>query len=273
VELIASNPGIERGQLQTTAGEWPVLVRLPNVTVQPPPAGLPSSRSTKSKGVEYRFDPPQTRSRQPAGPHDDDRHAPRRGSPVLPSSNPFSIPGSTLQESLSPLVRFVMLFILVTAAGTIFLMSKSNRQPTAPPSTPSAARPQSLEHADVRLEPAAATPVANGPLHATSSETSVQDKPTSALAISAPPAGPTATRSDDTPVDATASAPQDAGETSDVPPVPAAGVNKPKLPQVQLAEPQAQAAQTPHATARLRGDIVEAPSHQASNDDHQSSIY
>jgi hypothetical protein len=72
--------------------------------------------------------------------------------------------------------------------------------------------------------------------------------------------------------EATLSVAEQADHTNEVAPVPAGGVER-GLPQVQTAEPQAQSAQSPRAVARLRGDIVEAPPHQARNDDNQSSIH
>lgn len=123
----------------TAAERWPVLVRLPNVTVEPN-AGRPSSSSMPG-GNEYRFDPPQStsHSNQAASNHSSSSHShavstpqphlydrrraigergfPRRESPILPNTNPFSNPRPRLIDSVAPAVRFLTMVTLFTAAG------------------------------------------------------------------------------------------------------------------------------------------------------------
>jgi hypothetical protein len=121
------------------AERWPVLVRLPNVAVEPNVAR--PSKSGVPGGSEYRFDPPQpsNHSSQAASSHSGpsnshvapaaephlygrrrsvgQRGFPRRESPILPQTNPFSNPRPRLIDSLAPAVRFLTMVALFTAAG------------------------------------------------------------------------------------------------------------------------------------------------------------
>ena len=129
----------------------PVLARLPDVTADLPiqrPATQPSAGK-----VGYRFDPPQnadfgsrtatpehvaevrtpklrppntSQKNRPPQPHVFDRgrsadrqaRSPRRESPILPRSNPFALPRRRLVDSFTPVLRFLTLVALFTAAGT-----------------------------------------------------------------------------------------------------------------------------------------------------------
>ncbi len=150
----------------------PVLARLPDVSAE-----VELQRTTKklaAGGVDYRFDPPQAADRQAPGaeaerypqsptlkselifsPHASRTHqphvfersrpaerrmrTPRHASPVLPASNPFAIPRTRLIDTLSPLIRFVTLFALFTAAGTwaqvTGLFGTPARRPAEAPTT------------------------------------------------------------------------------------------------------------------------------------------
>lgn len=128
-----------------------MLARLPDVT-----ADLPAQRSAKQSSagkVGYRFDPPQKadhgsrtavpeqpseirnpklelpntpQNSRPPQPHVFERgriaerqpRLPRRESPILPQSNPFAIPRRRLVDSVTPVLRFLTLVALFTAAGT-----------------------------------------------------------------------------------------------------------------------------------------------------------
>jgi hypothetical protein len=93
------------------------------------------------------------------------RAASRRASTILPRSNPFSIPGPRLIDSLVPAVRFLTLVVLFTAAG-IWIQMKGHRAGAAAdkmelPKT--AAQPPAIpaKNAADRTAPA---PTATGPL-------------------------------------------------------------------------------------------------------------
>jgi hypothetical protein len=187
--------------------------------------------------------------------------AARRISKVLPRSNPFAIPSSSLDDSLAPLARFVMMFVLFTIAGTTFLLAgKANRaKPEATP--PAAATTGALLEPTTIIEqvrPAAPQPVA------TSTATG--------------PMGEAAARSRDdtntlpefpdvftTPVDATEGEKSSGQQVTNDPPVdestppatalefltsPLSGTGR-ALPQVQTTEP-------PKAVAHLPGHILES---------------
>jgi hypothetical protein len=200
--------------------------------------------------------------------------AARRSSKVLPRSNPFAIPSSSLDDALAPLARFVMLFVLFTIAGTtILLAGKGNR--SKPVTTPPAATTTGplLEPTTI-IEPV--RPAIEKP---------------AAASTATGPAGDTATRSRDetftlpafpdvfaTPAEASAGAEESNGArvtsdraAEDSSPAatalefltsPLTGTGR-ALPQVQTSEP-------PKAVAHLSGQILESPSRQASNDDQQS---
>jgi hypothetical protein len=227
--------------------------------------------------LEYRFDPPQNRSTKRAGRFDYVRRTPNGGSPLLPSANPFSIPASTLQESQSPVVRFVMLFVLFTIAGTILLMSRGNSRPTTATTAPKATVQQTLEPVRTTVQPTAATtvatPIATGPLASTNAAAGAQHQQPAVPADSTPPVDARTAADTHAAGDAKVTVAEDRGQMSDLPPAASPGGSQRDLPQVQIAEPQAQSAETPRAVAHLRGDIVEAPSHQANHDNHQSSLH
>jgi hypothetical protein len=202
--------------------------------------------------------------------------AARRISKILPRSNPFAIPSSSLDDALAPLARFVMLFVLFTIAGTTILIAgKANRsKPVTTP--PAAATTGPLLEPTTIIEPV--RPAIEKPV---------------AASTAIGPTGDTAARSRDdtdtftlpefpdvfaTPTKAPVGAGEsnDAQVTSDRPAEesspaatalefltsPLTGTGR-ALPQVQTSEP-------PKAVAHLPGHILESPSRQASNDDQQS---
>lgn len=166
-----------------------MLVRLPIVSVEPH-----SGRAAKPAlpgGNEYRFDPPQSGERssstahtkitasQPAAahrspqqPHLFDRRRsigqrgfPRRESPVLPSTNPFSNPRPRLFDSVAPAVRFLTMVALFTAAGLWIQMLGKYGTPASqslePPKT--AAQPHFVP-AKSAADDTAPAPTATGPI-------------------------------------------------------------------------------------------------------------
>jgi hypothetical protein len=171
------------------AGGWPVLVRLPNVSVEPHDG--PTAKAAVVGGNEYRFDPPQSggRSRpaehtkttasQPAAaprspqqPHLFDRRRnigqrgfPRRESPVLPSTNPFSNPRPRLLDSVAPAVRFLTMVALFTAAGLWIQMLGKHGAPTSNSlEAPKTAAQPHFVPAKSAADATAPAPTATGPI-------------------------------------------------------------------------------------------------------------
>jgi hypothetical protein len=161
---------------------WPVLARLPDVSTGPL---APRSMKQSAPGaVEYRFDPPQTTNANPQSeignpksantsqPHVFERSRPlgqrgipRRVSPILPHSNPFSIPGTRLFDSLAPAVRFLTMVALFTAAGTWFqVMNHHSTPPTQPLELPKTAAQQPVAPAKNAVDHTVPAPSATGPI-------------------------------------------------------------------------------------------------------------
>jgi hypothetical protein len=238
---------------QRTSGRWPVLARLPEVTAEVPDAALPSGRASNSGTLEYRFDPPQTRAAEPAVRVERRWREKPRESAVLPSSDPFAIPAQSLQHTLAPIVRFLMLVALFTIAGTIILLSRAEKRPAIAPQ-PRAFTQQSLQPVVTAIEPPAAGAAAQGPIESDNSPTVAPDVQSTAL--------PQSASAEETVHAAQAPAAHSMSQSDP----PSADYSEQALPQVQTAEP-------PRAVAHLPGYILEAPAHQASNDDDQSSIH
>jgi hypothetical protein len=171
----------DEGRRLADATPWPVLARLPEASAE----GLVErlAKPGESGRIEYRFDPPQTReagtqtpssvqgtiSQQPhmldRGRSTSTRGIPRRESPVLPRSNPFSNPRPRLVDSVAPAVRFLTMAVLFTAAGLWFqMLGRDSAAPTRsiePPKTaaqPAVAPAKSVDHHTVPL------PTATGPI-------------------------------------------------------------------------------------------------------------
>ena len=178
-------------------GAKPVLARLPDVSSE-----LLRLRPGKGSGgnqVGYRFDPAQTSDRgaraadgsqppqsttlkselvyapQSPRPHVFERsrtaersaRLPRRESPVLPRSNPFSIPRRGLLDSLTPALRFMTLVVLFAAAGTWFQLSGTRNQPALENETPKTTADQPASPAPKSTERPAHLPTALGPVGTT----------------------------------------------------------------------------------------------------------
>jgi hypothetical protein len=285
-----------RRRAHATPGDCPLLARLPEVSEQQKAEPRPSTWLAAT-ATQYRVDAP-TIDNRPAPSLDSDSHderqthlehplrdwaakrlpqphvrertwrvdqaspAARRIAKVLPRSNPFAIPSSSLDDSLAPLARFVMMFVLFTIAGTTFLVAgKSNRaKPEATP--PAAATTGPLLEPTTIIEPvrpAIAQPVATSTATGPMGEAAARSRDD----INTLPAFPDVFT---TPSDASPGGEKGSGQqvTSDPP----AGESRPAatalefltsplsgtgrvLPQVQTTEP-------PKAVAHLPGHILES---------------
>lgn len=136
----------------------PVLARLPDVSAE-----LLRQRPAAGR-VGYRFDPPEASEQASSGPLRNELvYAPQstrpmqphvfergrtterqarlrhRESPVLPRTNPFALPRRQMFDSIAPVLRFLTLVALFTAAATWIQVvrqnSKSADQPTEPRGT------------------------------------------------------------------------------------------------------------------------------------------
>lgn len=175
-----SGPNFGAGR-RRDGGAHPVLARIPDVA-SPPPAKQRAAQAAAAGFVDYRFDNPASDNQDAASrhheaqPHMFRRRASGERSPsfgasrVLPDSDPFAIPGSTLAERLVPAVRFLGIFMLVTAVGTFVLSTRRNVPDAEPVSIEPAAVTapvhieQSLEPAPIPDHPTIASPTALGPL-------------------------------------------------------------------------------------------------------------
>jgi hypothetical protein len=198
----------------------------------------------------------------------------RATSAALPSSNPFAIPPTSLHDALAPVVRFVMLVVMFTAAGTTIIMAGKADQRKPEPNSPAAPAAQPLLEPTSIMEPAVATvepaATATGPSRELAAPhfyrliDSVPPFPD----IWSPPANPSAD-SDDSSGEKVTSDPSlapsnPADSAADFRSSPLTN-NGHTLPQVRTSEP-------PAAVAHLPGHILESPSRQASNDD-EPSVY
>ena len=166
-----------------------MLVRLPNVSVEPP--DVRTAKPAVPGGNEYRFDPPQSGERssptahtkttasQPAAvprspqqPHLFDRRRsigqrgfPRRESPVLPSTNPFSNPRPRLLNSVAPAVRFLTMVALFTAAGLwVQMLGKHGTASSNSLEAPKTAAQPHFAPAKSAADATAPAPTATGPI-------------------------------------------------------------------------------------------------------------
>jgi hypothetical protein len=170
VDNVSHTPEADAKRRQSEQSARPVLAQLPDVSAE-----LQQQRATSKPAgnVGYRFDPPQTSNRgvmratteratkyptlksqlvySPHGPQAQRPHVfargaadrrtsfPRRESAVLPRSNPFAIPRRSLADSIAPVVRFLTLVALFTAAGTwiqiVKLRNAENARLAEPPAT------------------------------------------------------------------------------------------------------------------------------------------
>ena len=273
---------------------WPVLARLPDVSEQAL-RGLPRSTRAAAAGfVSYRFDPPENAERgvgdadsaarartgrlgetvdsRPGQPHIVQRanQDVRRGkSPILPHSNPFAIPRTSLHDTLAPVVRFLLLFVLFTAIGTTILTMTRRAEPVNADAEPAAtvAQPslelQNLEPPNQIIETPTAPPTAAGPLNTKTPRTGLRPKTGNRSAIENP-------------------------QSAVVPAPPAPRIaDANRLPQVQTTDRQSSGVGDDPArsydparednsavpTARLSGSILAIPTQQAHHDDNESSLH
>ena len=180
-------------------------------------------------------------------------------SPALPAWDPFTIPGRRLSETLAPIVSFLLLVALFTAAGTSVLMLRStNRQP--------AAESQATSTKTNSVEPAVAGPTATGPTGLSGArlevDTDSQAHPTASPALA--PATTSQSPLPLTPADNDHTATSDVSSVDMTPPGTAMPespdyhesrlpelheTNERPLPQAQMSDPR------PAVTARLSGEI------------------
>jgi hypothetical protein len=181
----------------------------------------------------------------------------------LPAWDPFAIPSGRIPESIAPIITFLLLVALFTAAGTSVLMLR-NSQPPAPsesvvPSAqveqsrtgPTARGPRGVSGA--RLEPSLSKETG---LEAASSPTAAGPVPSDAVA-GAEPSSEIAHPSSSLPADRDS-------------------LNEYSLPELpeshERQQPQAQMRDTAPAVARLTGTIQQSIPRQAQHDD-ESRIY
>jgi hypothetical protein len=285
-----------------------VLARLPNVSVQTPADPPQSLRLATRSSTAYRLDPPniadtprlshdpstahepQTKftpiisegSSAPPQPHlhqrtwrvDQAAPASRRNSAALPSSNPFAIPSTSLDDTLAPIARFVMLFVLFTIAGTAILLAGKNRSKPLPTTPATAAAAPVLEPTTV-IEPVRtvveqliASTTASGP--SSGAPAAQRDRETESLPpfpdVLAPPADVSTHREqaagEQVSSDPAGSNGKPATSATEFLTSPLTGAGR-ALPQIRTSEP-------PTSVAHLPGYILESPSRQANNDDEQS---
>jgi hypothetical protein len=124
------------------------LARIPDVAASLRPATRLSNLDAQR--TDLRIDPPvprgsaaghrrtdrvrmsegsPSRKRMETAPDESWRRRPAHSS-ILPAGNPFQISQERLQDKFAPVVRFLMLFVLFTAAGTSILMI--GRAPRSP---------------------------------------------------------------------------------------------------------------------------------------------
>lgn len=216
--------------------------------------------------VARRIDPPQGIAVQRTGRHERRKAPLRAESSILPSADPFSFRQSKWPQVQSSVIRFILMVVLFTVAGTIIVMSKSNKQPSAPPPRPDTALRQSFGRSATAIEPIDSSPTAKGPSQSTSSAVWEPSAPTAGPALLGAPSADDATGNAYN-TDRASEGTTDAGElTERGASQPTTGVVSPPLPQLQVTAP-------PPATAHFSGYILAAPSQQASHDGDQQSVY
>jgi hypothetical protein len=267
VNPTASFPRPNREPARTLAGKWPVVAQLPNVADDTPSRSQSPKSLANIDAHDYRFDPPQARSLY--HPHDGDHpsRASRRQSPILPSSDPFAIGGASTLEKLGPIVRFVLLVALFTAAGIIMLAGGNNHEPAVreKASTESTVTRQSLEPVGTVVEASASAPTAAGP-------TSMPDKSGDEIAAHDPDAAELKNEIDE-PAPEAVHARDDAAEAARHP-YPETAWPAAVMPEAgQSALPHVQTNDPPQAVAHLPGIITEIPQRHASHDDNQPGLH
>jgi hypothetical protein len=293
----------------STAGDCPLLARLPEIPDHRTTDPRPSTRLLATTTTQYRVDTPSIDNRtsrsldsdsqyerqasathplsdEPSNrvpqPHvlqrtwrvDQASPAPRNRSQILPRSNPFAIPSSSLDDALAPLARFVMMFVLFTIAGTTILVAGKANHPKPEISPAAAATIGPLLEPTTTIEPvqpAVGQPVAASTASGPIGEATVQPRdetgslpafPDMFEAPSDASLGGEETSGKQITSDQTVEESSPAATALEFLTSPLTGTGR-VLPQVQTSEP-------PKAVAHLPGHILESPSRQASNDDEQS---
>jgi hypothetical protein len=192
-------------------------------------------------------------------------------SSVLPNWNPFANPSKRLPETFAPILSFLVMVALFTAAGTCILLLRSAHRHSASDS-PAATPIQNTAAAPATLA-APTEPTAIGPLGPTASRLLPAD-PNESTHVALPEfSTPKLTASTS---DKTASGDAKGGERSpaatpanqDYPATQYPEYPEPEFPatnEIQLPQANATGEQLP--VARFSGQILEAPTRQAKNDD------
>jgi hypothetical protein len=299
----------------------PVIARLPDVSSLTSTSHSGNRESQSEEYVDYRFDAPagtienaaaamRRITQRPALQRtpQERRTSARRVSPsILPESDPFSIPSSSLYERFAPVAQFLMMFAFFTAAGTAFLMMRggttsggeNKMQPVTPPPV-QAPVSQKLVPAPEKLETAEKnSATSSGPIGAKDDNAieqmfvrlSKQENP--AESISTPLKGADKLQTEDEVLAAEKLQPVDKVQIAD----------KPALPKVQTSEPyivggvgyessrpdgsgiparagalapapgQVVRRSSAPPIARLPGFIFESPTRQAQHDNHQPGLH
>jgi hypothetical protein len=186
-------------------------------------------------------------------------------SPALPDWNPFAISVSSFPDTFAPIVSFLVLVALFTAAGTsILLLRNGDRSPVSGSPLPAS-----------KVQRSVAGPTAAGPNvfsrqrleideSAVSTATTIESPSAPALTPVKGEMGTTDVPDDEAPRAASAIDGQ-SYPTTDFPTPGLLERGEQKLPQVQTGEP-------PSAPAYLTGTIQESLTRQAQHDD-QSSVH
>jgi hypothetical protein len=254
----------------------PVLARLPDVSDQLSSASR-STRAAEAGFVNYRFDGPaqigadSARRSQARQPHvfqrsqtDYRMRSLRDPSRILPDSDLFALPTTSVVDRLAPAVRFLTLFALFTAIGTTYLMNSGNDSKATKPER----RPHSF------------APATTATRH--SSETAEVDQPPASAPTAIGPLG--AHRESITEADLTAGEENPAITSAPAMPMPTLALaNGAPLPQVQTSDAadagvvseavRLPAPEGPPAIARLPGYILESSSRQPHHDQNQPGLH
>jgi len=288
----------------------PVLARLPDVSSETSSSHRTDHETRSDEYVDYRFDAPAGTVEKAAAamrritqPHTFQRapqserrlRARRAASKVLPDSDPFSIPSSSLIDRFAPVAQFLMMFAFFTAAGTAFLMMRGRTTSSGEDKMQRVSPPPIQAPVSQKLVPAAAkvetavkdSTTASGPLGADdNSEIEHMFARSSKQEDSAPSTAAQGQSADDFRIANNAQI-QD----------------KPALPKVQTSEPyvvggvgyesktpdgsgiparshafatsstQVERLNSAPPIARLPGFIFESPPRQAQHDNHQPGLH
>lgn len=197
VDNTSRTPTTEVKKPTPAIGGVPVLAQLPLVS---PGRPIASNTPAATRNLGRRFDPPQAERRtapratssenpttfpklkselvyspesaRPPQPHvfewartrEQRKQSPRSESRHLPRSNPYQLPRRSLLETLAPVMRFVVIVALFTAAGTWFQMSAIRKRHASEDSQPAKTANQPASPANDSLGRPAQAPTAIGPV-------------------------------------------------------------------------------------------------------------